>query len=314
MGDKDEKLENGEPDESLDDDDAEGEGDEESETELDTESDDDEDLEDEDEEADNAIPQDRFDKVYAQAKSAERKLDEFKRLGPEAYYKLYPDEAPEDSGGDTDDETALAESEEVDVNSLVVQSGVHEGKTLAQVYQDDPAAAVQMHNEYLADQREAAANAKAQIARDQEEVTTEALEFLGARAQEAFEKPLEQCSQEEQQQLLELSEKVTEWMLETGRGSGRLQDAFILMNTEKLFDSAKNQGVKSILKALNTGTVPNVSSSKTTGSAKGYGRYMGMSPEALADEFDNMPDKEQERFLKKAPKAFREKFPGLPYD
>lgn len=315
-GEDDDDLEPGDPglDEDepgeLDDDDLEPELDDEDED----EEDDEDDLDDLDSEKDKGVPQERFDKVYGKAKAAERKLDEFKRLGPDAYYKLYPDEKPDDLDTDDEDDEEGLDLSDQDAGALIVRGGKYNGMTLREVYAEDPAEATFLHNQYLASQRDEAVRAKADQERLRQESENEVRSFDSTLAADAFGKELDDLEKEELKQVIAVRDEVLDFMEKTGRGGGIIADAFFLMNKDNLLNAAANKGVKSLLESLkNSDGVTSISSNKTTGKAKGYAAYTNMSREAIADKLEEMTEEQQDSFLAKAPAEFKKKFPDLPY-
>jgi hypothetical protein len=293
--------------ESGDEDDGQGEGADDSETELDTDLDDEDEGDESERETDNLVPQERFNKVYAAQKEAERKLNEFQRLGPEAYYKLYPDEAPESLDDDEDEVEHLT-----DAGAMVVKGGKYDGMTLKEVYATDPAEAAMLHNKYMFDERDAATKTESEEARLREESDREIVDFKSDMAKAGLKKELSECNKEEVGQLDALVNEITLFMEKTGRGGGILADAYFLMNKDDILSDVKNSAAKQLIAQLSDSTATqSISSIKTSKTTPGYGEYINMTRDQLAEVTYNMTEEEEAEFYKKAPPEFRKKHPDL---
>ena len=254
------------------------------------------------------VPYARFKEVHTKSKDLETKLDQFKRLGHEGYYKLYPDERPTgEPEPDPDPEPVLSASEMADHR---ISGGDHDGKTLGEVMELDVLAGLDIYNAYKADME----GKKVSDARLREESEREVQTFISVRAQEAFGKPVEDLTKEEVAQVEELSTAVSQWMEETGRGGTIIEDGYFLMNKEKIFDDAKTETLKGIVEALKTPGTASISPSKTEPTETGYTRFLNMTPDQVKTECDKFTEAENDEFLRKAPAAVRKKFPSLPWD
>jgi hypothetical protein len=273
------------------------------------------------------VPYSRFSKVYGKSKELERKFDLFKR-DPEAYYKLYPDEKPDrdDTGsrgrGDTDRQSVRLD----DLDNLTVNGGTYHGMTLAQVRQQDPAAAAQMESAYLRTNLPSIVRSQVQEAlkiEQQEAKRSRLLEesqqeidtFRADRAKEFFKKTPEKLTKEEAAKLDRLIDQTVAWGKKTGRGWGRMEDIYFLMTKDRQLAKAKADGAGALLSAAEKGS--KLKSVRTGGgepAGAGYDRFLEMSDAQAAREFENMPDKEFSKLMKTGSKELRAKYPGWPWE
>lgn len=264
------------------------------------------------------VPYSRFSEVYAEAKAGRevsRKLEQFKALGAEGYYKLYPDEKPKDAPAPSSDPSMTSpEAMHEDLSGMVVKGGKYDGMTLGELYAENPVAAANMQWAYLNQQASRRSEAATRASRLREESEREVQTFMVARAKEAFGKEFNTLSDTERQQVEALAEEVTSWMTKTRRGGGFIEDAFFLMNKEKILTRSKSTAIQALLKSLDpANAVPSISRGTQGKSGNGYGKYMSMNADQLATEYEQMSEAEQVDFLKKAPEDFRKKHPSLPY-
>ena len=75
-------------------------------------------------EDDAPVPLKRFNKVYGEMKTQTEKFDLYKRLGPDKYYDIYPDEKPKEEPAP---EVPASISEAA---SMVINGGPYDGQTL----------------------------------------------------------------------------------------------------------------------------------------------------------------------------------------
>lgn len=247
----------------------------------------------------NVIPYSRFKKEYASRKELERKHDLLKR-DPEAYRKLYPDEF-EDKG----EEKPSVGIKSSEAANMVVQGGQHDGKTLAEVYDEDPFAATDLYLEYRDSQKKEAE----QQANLQKQSQEELKNFSDELAQELFEKGLDALGPKEGKEIDGVIDSVLGWMEETGRGGGNVADAYFLMNKERILQNAAEKGVKSLVDKSSKGQVRTVNSGKGQTEKSGYGRFMDFTADQLTDYIENLSDTEAEKFMAKAPQELKDKFP-----
>lgn len=307
MGDEIKKDEEIEPDPEESADDLEPEGEDKDDLETESAAEPDPASTESDDPAD--VPYARFKEVYDKAKSAdeyETKLDQFKRLGDEAYYRLYPDEKPEEAEKPSD-------GLDVDIGSLVVQGGPYDGKTINEVLEADQPTGTKMLVEYYREQERAVDEEKTRKERLQSESETEVKEFSKTVSQELFEKT-EGITEEEAEKVNAVVNDTLKWMNKTNRGGGILTDAYLLMNHESSLKKAKGDTLKGVVDELKKGGTPYISSTNTPSKESGYARFLSMDAKQAASEMEKLNDAEQMEFLKKAPSEVRKRFPQLPWD
>ena len=131
-----------------------------------------EESQEDEEETEQTKVQKRINQLTWERKETERKLDLLKRLGPERYFEVYPEERPKDA--DKRPETSQSiQTDRVlsfsEAQHLRVQGGTYNGLTLAEVYQQDPTMAFDMYLDLRDRQKTAVDNAKMSHARLREE-------------------------------------------------------------------------------------------------------------------------------------------------
>jgi hypothetical protein len=255
--------------------------------------------------------QKRINKLTWERRETERKLDLLKRLGPDKYFEVYPDEKPKDS---PPPQTAkvdrvLSFSEAL---NLRVNGGTYDGKTLAEVYQENPVIATDMYIDLRDKQRDAIAQANMSQVKLREESEKEITTFSRTLSKEMFEKDFETLTEDDGKRIEVVIADVLDWMEKTGRGGGRIEDAYFLMNKENLIKNAKSDGAKSLVKNLKQGSVASVKGQKDGAAKKtGYEAYDGMSDNQFRATINSMTDKTYRDFINKAPQSLKEKFPKV---
>lgn len=300
-----------------------------------------EDKEDESEpEEGKPVHYDRFKKVYGRGKQAERerdeakqKLDLFKR-NPDEYYETYPDEKPQDYKPRTVEPEPKRPAAKLpdkpkafsECANVVVNGGTFNGQTLAQVMEQNMAAAIDIYNKYKDDftaakaaERKAVEEYKNQEDAILKKIRDADVQFLNARAKELYGKDFTELSEDDpiqgkqREKVIKVGNEVATWMKKNGRLTYTLEDAFRLMNYEKTIQDAEAKGASALVDHAKRGTVKSIGSTSGSTVSDPYGKYLGMTQDALADLITNMPDEKYEEFLKKATPAFRKKFKDLPY-
>jgi hypothetical protein len=263
----------------------------------------------------NFVPQSRFDKVYGKQKDMERKYDLLRELGPDKYYEVYPDEkqAQEQDARHEPPPQQSQPAQSQDPGSMVVQGGAYDGQTLNEVYVDDPFAAQKMYSDFL--QRETAERVQQETAATQmrEDSQREVDAFKTDIAKELYQAEAGSLDTTQAQNVDNEVSNVLTWMQETGRGGGRLEDAYFLMNKDRLLQEASTKSVKGMVQNLSRGSVPSVSGNKSTG-LTGYDAYTSLSSQELAGKIDGMTDIQFSKFVRNAPKTLRNKHPGIDWD
>lgn len=306
-----EKSDTGESQESEEKPEETPESEEEEEKESDAEQE--EDQEDEGEKGEKEekgpVPYDRFSKVYGEKKELERKLELF-RTDPEEYFRQYPDEKPTEEKSEESEEAHIPTFGEA--GNLTVQGGEHDGLTLRQVYEKDPFAAQDIymqHKEALLEKQREVRNTTEKL---QQESDQEVNSFALERAKEFFDKSddfnLNDLTEKEAKQINKEIQETLDWMTKTGRGAGKLKDAYILKNLDKILENATKKGASGLINHLKKPSSSSISS-KRTSSDKSMDNYLNMDTNQLAAVIDNMSDQEFMNFRKNAPPALREKLP-----
>lgn len=270
---------------------------------------------------DGKVPYGRFAKVYGENKSLKEKFDLFKR-DPEAYYKLYPDERPETAQQPPPSSVNLN-----DIDNLVVQGGDYDGMSLAQVRQQDPAAAAQMEAAYLRQNLPGIVSSQVQEAlkatqqeKEQERYVQETQQeidsFMSNRAQEFFKKPMDQLSLAENKKLEKLVDQCVKWGKENRRGSGVIEDIYFLMTKDRQIARAKAQGADALMDAATKGgKVRSIRAGGSGGgSSAGFDKLMDLSESQAAQAIEKMPDKDFSRLMKEGSSELRAKYPGWPWE
>lgn len=266
------------------------------------------------------VPQARFNEVYGQAKEAQRKLDLFKRLGPDEYYKIYPDEAPKPAANAAKpDRTATVGQPAADrvlsfseAQNMIIDGGRYDGQRLGDVYKEDPIAASDIYLNYRDEQKTAIESAKATEASRKQEIETELNQFSGSIAKQMFAKEPSALTESEAKKVDDVVVTVLDWMEQTGRYRYKLEDAFMIMSKDDLLAAAKSEGAKAIINQLKGGSTPSVKSNKGSGGRKsGFEAYESMSRDQMATRIADMSDAEFQSFSNKAPQSLKDKFSDI---
>lgn len=271
------------------------------------------------------IPPKRFKEVYREAKEGERtkeKLDLFKKLGPQGYYQVYPEERPEAPPAREVPREVIPPG--ADIGSLLVQydpktsaeNRQYEGMTLRDVHAIDPVFATNLQTEFLWQQKQAAVQQVGEFNRVRQESATEIETFAESVAKENYGKSTKELSKDEEGKVVDTIQAVLNFMTKTNRGSGLMDDAYFLMNKEGLLKKAAENASMGTLKSLQERRGPASIDTAQGGEVKdtGFEAYGKMTEVALTAKIDAMTDKEVAKFFKDAPKSLRAKFPSIPWD
>jgi len=271
------------------------------------------------------IPPKRFREVYREAKEGERtkeKLDLFKKLGPEGYYRVYPYERPETPPVREVPREVIPS--DVDVGGLLVQYEPHipqdqrpyEGMTLRDVHEVDPVFATNLQTEFLWKQKQDVAVRMGEMNRVRQESATEIETFAGVIAKENFGKSVKELSKDEEGKVVDTIQAVLNFMNNTGYGDGLMDHAYFLMDREGHLKGAANKAAAKTLKDLQNRQGPASINTSTGGEVKGTGfeAYEKMTEAALTAKIDGMNENETRKFFKDAPKSLRAKYPSIPWD
>lgn len=267
----------------------------------------------------NLVPQSRFDEVHRAKKEAEEKLELF-RTNPDSYYQKYPDEQPADYGKPNADDFESGLPAPSAPSSLTIRGGMyhgldlteHDGKTLGELYKEDPALAADVQFFYrqdIAAEQQAADNQRVETERQQtqylEKSRTDMTNFTanlvngGMTAEDAEAK---------------MNETI-QWMTDTGRGGGNLEDAHYLMNRTTDLRSAKAQGAAALVDHTTRAGVRTVSNGGGDGGdPTGYERFEQMTVEQMGEAIEAMDDAKAMKFFAEAPESVRKIAPYLPWE
>jgi len=284
-----------------------GESQEESETEQTTETEEEETEETEQaEEEENKVPQSRVDQIVREREDLKRKNDLLRR-DPQAYYEKYPDEKPEEQ------ETEATATTFADAAHMRVQGGTYDGKTLAEVHDADPFAAMAIYNYYLDTQRETQRKTAETQDRLKRESEQEVNTFTENISKQMFSKEKDKLTDKETKEVDTYINGILDWMEETGRAT-TMRDAEILMQHEDILKAAQVDTVKGLIAALNSGTVSTVKAQKGTGDDSGYGKFMEYNVDEFAAYIDGLNDVAFKKFVKDAPQKLKDKFPQAAWE
>lgn len=308
LGEESEESEEQETDEKEEQEDEAGkEGDEEQEGDEETE-------EETEEEEHRDKVQERIDKVVFEKKEAERRLDILKTLGPDEFYKVYPDEKP-DSSDEKKDDTEAGPLSFARASRMEVKGGEFEGQTLGEVNKENPIAAVEMYLDWRDKEQKTIEKKAADDAKIWEEAKIETDDFRVSLAKELFGKDRADLEEQEATKIEEVLEGIGDWMDKTDRFNYKLEDAYLLLNKDSIIAAAKGDGVKAMLKQLKEGDSKTVIPNKGSPGAKtGYEAFENLSADQLSGEIEGMTEKQYSNFIKDAPNSIKMKFPDIDWD
>lgn len=270
------------------------------------------------------IPLTRWRKLYHEAQEAKRgqeestrKLTLFRELGADRYYEIYPQEKPADyrPAGKPAEQGAPQAAEVANYGSMVVNGGPHDGKTLNEVYAEDPAYATSLLNSHLDGQRQAAAAQAEAQSRILQESEREINDFTAQLSSELFGKQADKLTKDEERRVEATIQETLAWMAKTGRGGAVIADGYFLMNREKILTDAEARGGKKALESLakGGGAPPSIGGGGGGGTPV-MGAYESYTAEQMAAAIENMTDAQAAKFYREATPEIRKKFPGLPWN
>jgi len=265
-----------------------------------------------------SVPYSRFKEVNDKARTADElktKFEQFKTLGSEGYYKLYPGEKPEgfEEGKQVDQTTDI----QGDFSKALVEGGKYDGMEFGKVFQLDPREAYRIDPYYARKLDDLAYAAKAEqetkTRRLKEQADKEVSLFSDERANEFYGKGYAELTPKEQGEVAAIVRETLDWSDQTGRSLGNLKDAYVLKNLDKILAGEKTKHAEALFKTLTSAGAPAIQTTGGNGSNSGYDHLVSMTPAQVAAEMNSWPDDKQAEFLKNAPAKFREKYPRLPY-
>ena len=259
------------------------------------------------------IPPTRFKEIFWKAKEGERtkeKLDLFKRLGPEGYYQVYPDERPAQAPQPRQPQAPM---QDLGAMKVVHPNGPYDGMTLREVYDIDPVFAPNLQTNFLMQHQQEETRRAGQQERVKADAAQELESFGESIAQASFKKAGKDCTKEEIAKVSDTIKEVIEFMNKTGRGGGYIADAYWLMNKEGLLKTVMSRTAENTLKSLTNQKAPASIDTSGGGNSKpsGFESYEKMSEAALTKVIEDMSEKDFKKFLKEAPKSLRTKYPSI---
>lgn len=282
------------------------------------------------------IPKARFDEVYRERKDLERKAIELEqkrdlllKLGPDEYFKLYPNEKPaEPEKHAAPAGPAIAPPKIMsmaEAAGMMISGGVYNGKTLQEVHEIDPFAATAIYDAYYRDevakhedaQREEQGRVAQEAAKRDEYISKanqEIEDFARSMAVELFQ--VQDMAALTHEQTLAIGKEIDDtmkWMTETGRVR-HLSDAHYLRTREQQLASAKAKGAAATIQNLQRGAPGSVDTGRPSGGgAPGTKDFVGMSEAQLGQHLDGLDEKGYLEFMKTAPPELRAKHPSMPW-
>lgn len=271
------------------------------------------------------IPVERWRKNFAKTHSAateaqreaeetKHKLNLFKQLGADKYYEIYPQEKP----ADFQPTSKPAPTKKLDIDdfrTVTVQGGEYDGLTLGEVAKEDPLAAQVILNNHLNAIAAEEAKVEAEKAAVIRDTQLEQEAFVVSLAKQKFGKSgqVTDYTPEEQAEIAREYNALTAWMAQNNKIIYRLEDAYRIMNHDKIIHSEKLKAAEAALKDATKNKIPAIGGGDGMTHITGYEAYLKMSSDALAGVIDKMTDADQRTFYAKAPKELKEKYPSLPW-
>jgi hypothetical protein len=259
--------------------------------------------------------QKRIDKLIWEKNETERKFNLLQRLGPDAYYKAYPEERPADYVDPNQIQPEQQEEDYARIVNATVLVGKFKGYTISDMMASgDPemttAAHVLINRQLVWEQNQRAAVSNAETRRLQD-ASTEIGVFAGSIAKELFDKDASTLSEDEGKKVDQAISETLDWMKKTNRGGGFIADAYRLMTMDKKLNDAKTKGATKFVESLRKEPVGHVGGGGGTHAADNFD---SMSEKQLAETVDKMGDDKKEAFYKNASPALRRKYPSWPWD
>jgi len=228
-----------------------------------------------------------------------------KDLGPDKFYELYPDEAPKKDEPPAEEEEEEETRKWTDIPDLEFEDGPHAGKTLKEVYNEDPYYATMAYNNYLREEDRRVSEEESQKEKEQRVLIEKIDTFAGTISNEKFGQPLDKLNKEQREEVEKIVDETIDWMQETGRGGSSLEDAYMLKNLGS--EGKAIYLVKDVVPSMSDGGNIPPSGSDV------YDRVLEMTSEQLDGMIRTMGDVEFENFLTNAPPKVRTKFPKFPW-
>ena len=265
-----------------------------------------------DEQVVNMVPQTRFDEVYGKAKASERETQALKealrRNNPQAFKELYPHEAGPESAPVSSSGPVQVPRTMEEAALCVVQGGQFAGKTLEQVYMEDPFAA----NALWADFQRTHQEQESAGRRAKEEAKTEIAAFHQDLARELFQKDLKDVPADKLPEIEKVTNDLIDFMTE--RRIGTIKDAYVVKNFDRILRETRAKAAGEALKTVDQKGVPGAGGKGPVAQKAGADAYMSMTPAEFAATVARMSDERFAKLMKEAPAELREKFPNIAWD
>jgi hypothetical protein len=268
---------------------------------------------------DNTVPQSRFDEVYAKEQVSARKLETLKQLDPEAYYKIYPEQRPAAAPSGPEPFTTPYDDQ-------VVEGGKFNGWKFADVlktdtteainllHKVDPALATNMQFAMIEGNRSATVQRENATKQVKEAADKDMMDFATTMSKDLYQNDdIEKLKPDQQKELYGLVDGVINWMIEGGKTSLSMSDAYFLKNKNDLLAKAAQGGVSALISGMSD-TVPTVSGAQGGEAPAGYESYLSMSRDQIGAKMENMTDAQWIDFSTKAPEALKKKYPEFAWD
>lgn len=265
------------------------------------------------------IPLTRFGKVYKDSQEAARRLELIKEIGPEEYFKIYPDEAPqggtENQGGGQEQPNPGQENAGDPMMGLgdsAITGGYYDGWTLNQVFEVDATAATLLLMNHLNGIQTQADAERAAVERYNQEAETEATQLSNTLAQEIGGKDYATLKPEDQKKVDTEVLATVEWMKRENKTHFNLADAYYLKNRDDILKKARMAGAKETIASITRPTVPSIKVGTGTPQPAGSA-FDDMGDDELAATIDAMSERQYGAFLRNASATLRQRLPDLPW-
>ena len=272
--------------------------------------------------ADERIPVERFKKVYGQSKATQQELTELKeerdlikRMGLDAYYKAFPDKAPEGYKPPEPERKATPVPSNFDPLNLPVKGGNYDGYTLREVMQVDPDEARRLYDGWIGQQIAVSRQEEERVSRTQKEQVSAAKSFGDARAKELFGvQDVDQLPADQQRKILLIGNEVLDWQTKNNCLHYSFEDAYRLKNYEDRIKQAEERGAANAIKGLQKAGPASINTA-AGGDVKptGWEAVSKMTEKELDAHLDTLDDAAHSKFLKEAPASIRAKYPSMPW-
>lgn len=269
------------------------------------------------------IPSKRWKKLYYEHQERGRqidltnnKIDLLKRLGRDAYFSLYPNEAPQGWQPKTPQQPQggnVLPIGDARVLEMKVEGGTYDGYTLREVLASDPDSGMQIYGNYAKATMQKINQNRENEAKTKQEQENAVRAFGTARAKELFnlDDPMK-MTPEQLQQVTAIGQKVIDWQVLNNRLHLEWEDAYKLMTYEDAINKAKEQAATSAIKGLvKAPAIPSIGNGSGGGKETGFEVMLAWTSDQMGKHIDGLSDKDFQKFMKDAPASLRTKFPGV---